>query len=167
MGRDKVSQKSSIWRHKNEGLSISFLGVFFPTPPLLIPHFYDVIEGLSSSSNPSFRKNHQTQSIQAVWGLFAAEARMPNHEKVIIKQMLVSVPLCLDLNKNKFYLNKSSCRSCQSYGANRIWIIKTSQSISIDSESDGIYSGHATQGGAHSTVQTFHLIHFHIFKKFQ
>ena len=28
----------------------SFLGVFFPTPPLLIPHFYDVIEGLSSSS---------------------------------------------------------------------------------------------------------------------
>ena len=36
--------------HKNEGFSISFLGVFFPTPPLMIPHFYDVIKGLSSSS---------------------------------------------------------------------------------------------------------------------
>ena len=29
-------------RQKNEGLSISFLGVIFPTPPLLIPHFYHV-----------------------------------------------------------------------------------------------------------------------------
>ena len=38
-------------RHEDEGgLSISFLGVFFPTPPLLITHFYDVIEELSSSS---------------------------------------------------------------------------------------------------------------------
>ena len=36
--------------HKNEGFSISFLGVLFPTPPLFIPHFYDVSEGLSSSS---------------------------------------------------------------------------------------------------------------------
>ena len=39
------------WRNKNEGLSISFLGIFFPTPPLLIPHFYDVrifFERLSS-----------------------------------------------------------------------------------------------------------------------
>ncbi len=45
----KVPQKISMLRHKNEGLSTSFLGVFFPTPPLLIPHFY-VIEGLSSSS---------------------------------------------------------------------------------------------------------------------
>ncbi len=46
----KVPQKISMLRHKNEGLSISFLGVFFPTPPLLIPYFYDVIDGLSSSS---------------------------------------------------------------------------------------------------------------------
>ena len=33
---------------KNQQVT-SFLGVFFPTPPLLIPHFYDVIGGLSSS----------------------------------------------------------------------------------------------------------------------
>ena len=36
-----VSKKSAIWRHKIEELSISFLGVFFPTSPL-IPYFYDV-----------------------------------------------------------------------------------------------------------------------------
>ena len=46
----KVPQKISMVRHKNEVLSISFFGVFFPTPPLLISHFYDVIKGLSSSS---------------------------------------------------------------------------------------------------------------------
>ena len=47
----KKTKKIIMLRHKNEGLPISFLGVFFPTPPLLIPHFYDVIEGLSSSLN--------------------------------------------------------------------------------------------------------------------
>ncbi len=30
----KLCQKSSKWRHKNEGLSISFLGIFFHTSPL-------------------------------------------------------------------------------------------------------------------------------------
>ena len=44
----KVPQKISMLRHKNEWLSISSLGVFFPTLPLLIPQFYDV--RLSSSS---------------------------------------------------------------------------------------------------------------------
>ena len=47
-----IRRKSrSMWRHKNEGLSIAILGILFPTPPLLIPHFYDVrmFEGLSSS----------------------------------------------------------------------------------------------------------------------
>ena len=34
--------KIRLWLHKNEGLSISFLEVFFPTPPLLVPYFYDV-----------------------------------------------------------------------------------------------------------------------------
>ena len=28
-----VSRKSAMWRHKNEGLSVSFLGVLFPTSP--------------------------------------------------------------------------------------------------------------------------------------
>ena len=44
--------------NKNEGLFISFIGAFFPTPPLLIPNFYDVrnfFEGLSSSSNPHMK----------------------------------------------------------------------------------------------------------------
>ena len=41
-------------RNKIEGLSISFLGGFFLTPPLLVPHFYDVFEGLSSSSILSY-----------------------------------------------------------------------------------------------------------------
>ena len=49
MKTKKVPNKISMLRHKNEGLYISFLGVFFPTHPLLIPHFYDVIEGLSTS----------------------------------------------------------------------------------------------------------------------
>ena len=31
----KVSQKSAMWHHKNEGLSISFLGVFSPSSPLI------------------------------------------------------------------------------------------------------------------------------------
>ena len=35
-------ESRSMWRHKNEGLFISHLGVFFLTPPLLIPYFYDV-----------------------------------------------------------------------------------------------------------------------------
>ena len=39
--RRRKSHKISILRHK---------GIFFPTPPLPIPHFYDAIEGLSSSS---------------------------------------------------------------------------------------------------------------------
>ena len=34
-----IEVKISMLRHKNEGLSISFLGVFFPTPPLLAPQF--------------------------------------------------------------------------------------------------------------------------------
>ena len=38
--RQGVSEESrskiSMWRHR---LSLSFLGTFFPTPPLLIPHF--------------------------------------------------------------------------------------------------------------------------------
>ena len=48
---EESPSKISMLRHKNDGLSISFLEVFFPTPPpLLIPNFYDVIEELSSSS---------------------------------------------------------------------------------------------------------------------
>ena len=39
----KIPQKICMLRHKNEGLSLSFSGVFLLTPPLLIPHFYDVI----------------------------------------------------------------------------------------------------------------------------
>ena len=31
----KVSQKSAMWRNKNEWLSISFLEIFFPTFPLI------------------------------------------------------------------------------------------------------------------------------------
>ena len=34
----KCLKKSAMWRHKNKGLSIYFLGFSFP----LIPHFYDV-----------------------------------------------------------------------------------------------------------------------------
>ena len=41
----KVSQKSATWRHKNEGLSICFLGVFFTTSPL-IPYVYDDVTWL-------------------------------------------------------------------------------------------------------------------------
>ena len=33
---NKVSQKPSLWRHKNEGLSNPFLGVFFPTSPTFL-----------------------------------------------------------------------------------------------------------------------------------
>ena len=33
-----ITFKSALWRHKNKGLSISFLGIFFSTSP----HFYDV-----------------------------------------------------------------------------------------------------------------------------
>ncbi len=33
---EKVTQKSAMWRHKkNEGISLSFSGVFFPTFPLI------------------------------------------------------------------------------------------------------------------------------------
>ena len=46
----KVPKKISMLRLKYERLYISFLGAFFPTPPLLIPYFYDVTEELSSSS---------------------------------------------------------------------------------------------------------------------
>ena len=38
MTKIKVPQISAIWRHKNEGLSISFVGVLFPP----LTHFYDV-----------------------------------------------------------------------------------------------------------------------------
>ena len=30
-----MAQKISMWRHKNEGLSIYFLGFFFPTSPVI------------------------------------------------------------------------------------------------------------------------------------
>ena len=32
----KSLKKISMWRHKNEGLSISFFGVFFPISPLIL-----------------------------------------------------------------------------------------------------------------------------------
>ena len=36
VGGLRVSKnQSALWRHKNEGLSISFLGIFFPTSPLI------------------------------------------------------------------------------------------------------------------------------------
>ena len=45
-------ESRSMWRLKNEGLSISFLRVLFSTRPHIIPYFYDVrivFEWLSSS----------------------------------------------------------------------------------------------------------------------
>ena len=32
---EKVTQKSDMWRHRNEWWSISFLGVLFHTPPFI------------------------------------------------------------------------------------------------------------------------------------
>ena len=51
---EESPSKISMLRHKNEELSIFFLGVFFPTPPLLITYFYDIIGRLSLRSPGSF-----------------------------------------------------------------------------------------------------------------
>ena len=72
----KVPQKISILRHKNEGLSISFLGVFFPTPSLLIPHFYDVIEGLPLSSiRLTIRQREVCQMFVNFWFFLGREGK--------------------------------------------------------------------------------------------
>ena len=63
---EKSPSKNQNVTSKKRGIIHLFLGVFFPTPPLLNPHFYDVIEGLSSSSklcvygcyNPCFFKTY-------------------------------------------------------------------------------------------------------------
>ena len=47
---EKSPSKNQHVTSKKRGIIHLFLGVFFPTPPLLNPHFYDVIEGLFSSS---------------------------------------------------------------------------------------------------------------------
>ncbi len=60
----KCLKKSAMWRNKNEWLSISFWGVLFPIPPLLIPHFYDVTWLIKM-----WRHKNEGLSI-SFWGIF-------------------------------------------------------------------------------------------------
>ena len=57
---DKVSKKTAMCHQKNQGISIFFLEVFFPTSPLLIIYFYDVTFFWDTYSTPILPPSQKT-----------------------------------------------------------------------------------------------------------
>ena len=69
-----------IWLHKSEGLSISFLSVFFLTPPFLIPHFYDVRTFFEQLSSSALYKCHLSSKglilLLVIWGIISLKSNV-------------------------------------------------------------------------------------------
>ena len=71
----KVPQRIRLLRHKNDGLSISFLGVFFPTSPLILliiwRHMAEFWDTLSPYiTNSPFKAYKAMYFFCGGWGLF-------------------------------------------------------------------------------------------------